>query len=69
MVRFYDLQAITAMYADEYKEAVGRVIESGWFLQGQANLQFEEHYAKYIGTNHCIAVANGLDALYLFARL
>ena len=68
MVKFYDLQAITAMHGDEYKEAVGRVIDSGWFLQGHANLQFEEHYAKYIGTNHCIAVANGLDALYLLLR-
>lgn len=65
MVKFYDLQAITAMHADEYKEAVSRVIDSGWFLQGHANQQFEAHYAKYIGTNHCIGVANGLDALYL----
>lgn len=68
MVKFYDLQAITAMHAEEYKEAVARVIDSGWFLQGHANQQFEAHYAKYIGTQHCIAVANGLDALYLLLR-
>ena len=68
MVKFYDLQAITAMHAEEYKEAVARVIDSGWFLQGHANQQFEAHYAQYIGTNHCIAVANGLDALYLLLR-
>ena len=68
MVKFYDLQTITAMHADEYKEAVARVIDSGWFLQGHANLQFETDYAKYIGTQHCIAVANGLDALYLLLR-
>lgn len=65
MIKFYDLQAITAMHADEYKEAVARVIDSGWFLLGHANELFEAHYAKYIGTNHCVAVANGLDALYL----
>ena len=68
MIKFYDLQAITAMHAEEYKEAVARVIDSGWFLQGHANQQFEAHYAKYIGTQHCIAVANGLDALYLLLR-
>ena len=68
MVKFYDLQAITAMHADEYKEAVARVIDSGWFLQGHANQQLEAHYAQYIGTNHCVAVANGLDALYLLLR-
>lgn len=68
MVKLLDLQAITAMHGDEIKTAVNRVIDSGWFLQGNENKQFEEDYAKYIGTNHCIAVANGLDALYLLMR-
>lgn len=68
MVKLLDLQKITMMHSDEYKEAVNRVIESGWFLQGNENKQFEADYAKYIGTDHCIAVANGLDALYLLMR-
>lgn len=68
MVKLLDLQAITAMHGDEYKEAINRVIDSGWFLQGDENRQFETDYAKYIGTDHCIAVANGLDALYLLMR-
>ena len=68
MVKLLDLQAITMQHGDEYKAAVNRVIESGWFLQGNENKQFEEDYAKYIGTNECIAVANGLDALYLIMR-
>ena len=68
MVKLLDLQAITMMHGDEIKAAVNRVIESGWFLQGKENKQFEEDYANYIGTEHCIAVANGLDALYLLMR-
>ena len=68
MVKLLDLQAITAMHGDEIKAAVNRVIDSGWFLQGNENKQFEADYAKYIGTEHCIAVANGLDALYLLMR-
>ena len=68
MVKFLDLQAITMQHGDEYKAAVNRVIESGWFLQGNENKQFEADYAKYIGTDECIAVANGLDALYLIMR-
>ena len=68
MVKLLDLQAITAQHGDEYKAAVNRVIDSGWFLQGNENKQFEADYAKYIGTEHCIAVANGLDALYLLMR-
>lgn len=68
MVKLLDLQAITMQHGDEYKAAVNRVIESGWFLQGNENKQFEEDYAKYTGISECIAVANGLDALYLIMR-
>lgn len=68
MVKLLDLQAITIQHGDEYKAAVNRVIESGWFLQGNENKQFEQDYANYIGTDECIAVANGLDALYLIMR-
>ena len=68
MVKLLDLQTITMQHGDEYKDAVNRVIESGWFLQGNENKKFEADYAKYIGTDECIAVANGLDALYLIMR-
>ncbi len=68
MVKLLDLQAITMQHGDEYKAAVNRVIESGWFLQGNENKRFEADYANYIGTDECIAVANGLDALYLIMR-
>ena len=68
MIKLLDLQAITAMHGEEYNAAVSRVIDSGWFLQGKENGQFEIDYAKYIGTEYCISVANGLDALYLLMR-
>ena len=68
MIKFLDLQAITMMHGDEIKAALNRVVESGWFLQGKENQQFEADYAKYIGTAHCVAVANGLDALKLIFR-
>lgn len=68
MIKFLDLQAITRQHADEYKAAVERVVDAGWFLQGAENRQFEADYARYVGTSECIAVANGLDALYLIMR-
>ena len=67
-MKFYDLQKITAEHAEEYKAAVNRVIGRGWFLQGEENKRFEQHYAEYIGTKNCVAVANGLDALKLIIR-
>ena len=68
MVKLLDLQAITMQHAEEYEAAAKRVIESGWFLQGRENETFEHDYARYIGTQHCVAVANGLDALKLILR-
>ena len=62
-VPFLSLRAVTAMHAVEIKEAVNRVIESGWYLQGKENERFEENYARFIGTKYCIGCANGLDAL------
>jgi len=62
-VDFLSLKDVTAMHGDEIREAARRVIDSGWYLQGKENEQFERHYADYIGTKHCIGCANGLDAL------
>lgn len=63
MIPFLELKQVTAAHADEIHEAVRRVVDSGWYLQGEENARFEREYADYIGTKHCIGVANGLDAL------
>jgi Predicted pyridoxal phosphate-dependent enzyme apparently involved in regulation of cell wall biogenesis len=63
MIKFLDLQKVTAKYADEIHEAVLRVIDGGWYLQGKENEKFEADYANYIGTKYAIGCANGLDAL------
>ena len=68
MLKFYDLKEITSLHADEYKDAVSRVIDSGWFLHGKETAAFEVSYARYIGTRHCIGTGNGLDALWLILR-
>lgn len=67
-IPFLSLKDVTAKYADEIHEAVKRVVDSGWYLQGKENEQFEKHYAEYIGTKHCIGCANGLDALIWIFR-
>ena len=67
-IPFLSLHDVTAKYRDEIHEAVKRVVDSGWYLQGKENAQFEQHYAEYIGTKHCIGCANGLDALIWIFR-
>lgn len=68
MIKFLDLQKVTKQYELEIKEAVNRVVDSGWYLQGEENMRFERNYADYIGSKHCIGVGNGLDALRLILR-
>jgi len=68
MIRFLDLQKITQKHSEEIHEAVLRVVDSGWYLQGDENKKFEANYANYIGTKYCVGVANGFDALRLILR-
>lgn len=68
MIKFLDLQKINAQYEQELKEAAYRVIDSGWYLMGKELETFENKYAAFCGTKHCLGVANGLDALRLIFK-
>ena len=68
MIKFLDLQKVTAKYADEIHQAIARVVDSGWYLLGNEVMTFEDNYAQYIGTSQCVGVGNGLDALTLIYR-
>ena len=63
-MKYRDLKAINA----PYEHAADEVLRSGWYLRGEATRRFEQHYAEYIGTRHCIGCGNGLDALTLILR-
>lgn len=68
MIPFLDLKGINAQYRAELIEACTRVIDSGWYIQGNEHKEFEKEFAQYCGAKHCIGVANGLDALILILR-
>lgn len=68
MIKFLDLQRLNAQYEQELKEAAIRVINSGWYLMGKELETFENKYAAFCGTKHCLGVANGLDALRLIFK-
>jgi dTDP-4-amino-4,6-dideoxygalactose transaminase len=68
MTPFLDLKGINAQYRAELIEACSRVIDSGWYIQGNECKAFEQEFAKYCGSKHAIGVANGLDALILILR-
>ena len=68
MIKYLELKKVTAAHGREINETVSRVVEGGWYLQGEAVARFEKEYADYIGTRHCVSCANGLDALTLILR-
>ena len=68
MIKFLDLQQINAQYREELHAATTRVIDSGWYILGKEVKAFEQAFAQYCEVEHCLGVANGLDALILIFR-
>lgn len=68
MIPFLSLKDVTALHGAEINEAVTRVVNGGWYLQGKENEKFEEDYSSFIGTKYTIGCANGLDALIWIFR-
>jgi dTDP-4-amino-4,6-dideoxygalactose transaminase len=50
---------------DAILQDIAAVIASGAFVNGPAVREFEEAFASYCGTEECIGLASGLDALRL----
>lgn len=67
-IPFLDLKSINAAYRQQLLAAITRVVDSGWYILGEEVAQFEQEYASYCGSAHCVGVASGLDALSLSLR-
>ncbi len=68
MIKFYDLKAINDSFEPELSKVIKSVLDSGWYLLGNETKLFEKEFAEFIGSKHCISVANGLDALRLIFK-
>jgi len=67
-VPFLDLRAQHLELRVELEAAFQRVLESGCYILGPEVEAFENAYADYCGSRHCVGVANGFDALHLALR-
>jgi dTDP-4-amino-4,6-dideoxygalactose transaminase len=67
-VPFLDLKAPYLELQKEFDQTLQRVMQSGWYILGRELEQFEKEFATYCGTQHCIGVGNGLEALELILR-
>jgi dTDP-4-amino-4,6-dideoxygalactose transaminase len=68
MIKFLDLQKINLVYQQEIESRIINTFRSGWYLLGNEVKIFEDNLSNYIGCDHAIGVANGLDALRLILK-
>lgn len=67
-VKFVDLQKQYVRYKSQIDARISRVLSTSNFIHGPDVAEFETNFAKYIGTKHCIGVANGTDALEIAVK-
>lgn len=67
-IPFLSLKDVTALHGVEINEAVSRVVNGGWYLQGEENKKFEKDFSEFIGAKYTVGCANGLDALIWIFR-
>jgi dTDP-4-amino-4,6-dideoxygalactose transaminase len=68
MIPFLDMKSVYTELKPELDAAYARVMESGWFVLGKEVEAFEQEYAAFCGTRHCVGLGNGLEALELTLR-
>lgn len=62
-VPFLSLQPQQELIREELEKGFKKVLDGSQYILGKEVEAFEQAYAEYSGTRHCIAVANGMDAL------
>ena len=68
MIKFLDLEKVNNRFRKETDERIAKILDKGWYLQGEENETFSRHFAEYCGAKYCVGVANGLDALNLIIK-
>ncbi|MFF2912160.1 DegT/DnrJ/EryC1/StrS family aminotransferase [Paenibacillus sp. NPDC057934] len=56
-------------YQNEFEAKALEVLRSGWYVLGKEVASFEDEFAQYTGSDYCVGLANGLDALWIAFRL
>ncbi|BBY10644.1 DegT/DnrJ/EryC1/StrS family aminotransferase [Mycobacterium marseillense] len=64
-VPFLDVRAATQELDAPVREAVERVVRSGWYVLGEETAAFEREFAEFTEARHAVGVGNGLDAITL----
>ena len=68
MIEYENLGKLNKPFFEDYEKAFKQTLESGWYILGNKVTSFENEFANYCETKHCVGLANGLDALILALR-
>jgi dTDP-4-amino-4,6-dideoxygalactose transaminase len=64
-VKYYDFNYMHQPVKMQMVKKFEEIYDAGWFILGKNVEEFESQFAGFCGVNHCIGVANGLDALII----
>jgi dTDP-4-amino-4,6-dideoxygalactose transaminase len=65
MIDYENLARLNEPFQKEYLAEFSEILAKGQFILGPQVSNFEKEFAQYCGTNHCVGVASGLDAITL----
>lgn len=65
MIPYEDLLQVNQCFTESFKQQFNSFLESGRYILGNSVTRFEQEFAAYNQSAHCVGVANGLDALTL----
>ncbi|NHN27577.1 DegT/DnrJ/EryC1/StrS family aminotransferase [Flavobacterium jejuense] len=68
MIKFLDLHKLNQPFEASFQEKMKQFLDRGWYILGNEVKAFERNFASYCGTQYCIGVGNGLDALSLIFK-
>lgn len=68
MILMNDFKAEPPELRDAMLRAVGRVLESGWYVLGNEVETFEKQWSGACGVAHGVGVGNGMDAIEIALR-
>jgi len=63
VIDYENLRQVNEPFFEEFRRSFSETLESGWYILGKRVTAFEQQFAAYCGTGHCLGVASGLDAL------
>jgi dTDP-4-amino-4,6-dideoxygalactose transaminase len=68
MIKFLDLHKLNKPFEAQFLAKTKAFLDNGWYILGDEVKQFEQSFASFSKSKHCIGVGNGLDALVLILK-